>query len=300
MNKMDEITYGIDIQGLSDLEKSRYILFSEEEYLRQFFHWINADDISSFCDFCCGSGFLAIKICQNFDVKGIGIDREEKFIKYATNKSNELGLYNRLSFKISDVSKLISLEENSFDVCYSFAGLQIVKNYQDALLEMKRLTKKDGSIILFLPIDECPQSNNYEEGNTYFKEIQILENELFPSYYKKLELYKNKNKGIHWKSAPKIMEKIGLKNIKLFGMFMPFSPENLNKNDFIEYLNHEYNLLTNFAYSLYKRYCKDIKIYKDKLNRLVDLYGKGEKRRIRIFKQNKKLFNWKGAPLLII
>ncbi|MBU4501390.1 MAG: hypothetical protein KKA79_02265, partial [Nanoarchaeota archaeon] len=85
----------------------------------------------------------------------------------------------------------------------------------------------------------------------------------------------------------------------IYGMFIPFNPENLSYNDYFEYLCHEYKMLSDMASYLYSRYYHDCISYKGKFNKLIILYKKRKEWLADAFINGQSLFNWKGAPLLV-
>jgi len=112
---------------------------------------------------------MAYYLSKNNSILKTNIDFEEKrFIKENKN----------LRFKLEDATKL-SFPDNVFDMTYSISVIEhIYKNYNKAISEMIRVTKKGGYIYLTFPVAEKYKeewvrgyvySNQFsKEGKTFF------------------------------------------------------------------------------------------------------------------------------------
>lgn len=90
-------------------------------------------------DVCCGNGNY-LKVIKNIKY-GIGIDFSYDFIKTKNDS-----IYN---FICAD-GRQIPIKDNSADLTYSLSALYALKNPQDIIQEMVRITKPQGLIILDL------------------------------------------------------------------------------------------------------------------------------------------------------
>jgi ubiquinone/menaquinone biosynthesis C-methylase UbiE len=104
-------------------------------------------------DIGCGNGNATLKLADKFPHSDfLGVDYSEKMIKYARQGlSKNKELKNRVIFEIGDVNKLSSFLNKKFDYVISKRCLINLLNWNDqkkAILEMKKVLKKDGSIIL--------------------------------------------------------------------------------------------------------------------------------------------------------
>lgn len=86
----------------------------------------------------CGTGLILSKVVK-FVVNGIGIDISENMLKIAKNKGLNVFYGNGEEIPFSD---------NQFDVVYSFKVLPHIKNIENVLNEIKRVTKPNGIILL--------------------------------------------------------------------------------------------------------------------------------------------------------
>ena len=108
-------------------------------------------------DIGCGNGYSTIEFAKKFTSSTfIGIDYSEKMITYANKHKSRLkpDIKKRLQFAVGDVLKLANHATHKgkkYDFIVSercLINLQNWKEQQHALLEMKKLLKKNGRIIL--------------------------------------------------------------------------------------------------------------------------------------------------------
>lgn len=93
-------------------------------------------------DIGCGTGNVLIRLESNKDFKLYGLDISEKMIKIA--KKN---LKDRAELKVGD-SEYIPWEDNSFDAIVCNASFHHYPNPEKVLLEMKRVLKNTGTLII--------------------------------------------------------------------------------------------------------------------------------------------------------
>lgn len=112
-------------------------------------------DKKNILDIGCGNGFSTLRFAKKFPhSKILGIDYSKKMINYAKkNLSKNKKLQKRVEFKVGDIVLLSSLPllEKKFNYIVSERCLINLLNWEEqkkALLEMKKLLKKKGKIIL--------------------------------------------------------------------------------------------------------------------------------------------------------
>lgn len=99
-------------------------------------------DFKNCLDVGCASGYMISEISKNFpDAKYYGIDIYDKAIEYAKK------IYPGINFKVASADKL-PFKANTFDVILFYETIEHVENPKDCLLEIKRVLKKEGTLIL--------------------------------------------------------------------------------------------------------------------------------------------------------
>lgn len=102
---------------------------------------------SEFIDVGCGAGYALRRAVAELKCRGAGIDPqpgEHGVGRYNKEKCNDLNV-------IKGVSENIPFADETFDVVYSSHVLEHVDDEQKALLEMKRILKTDGILIIGMP-----------------------------------------------------------------------------------------------------------------------------------------------------
>jgi 2-polyprenyl-3-methyl-5-hydroxy-6-metoxy-1,4-benzoquinol methylase len=99
-------------------------------------------------DIGCGAGFMAYNLSEN-GAKTIASDLRTKL-----NKSNSFFNYllscPKIEFNNADIFHL-PFKSKSFDIVYALDMLEHLKNAELALIEIKRVLKNDGSLIVSIP-----------------------------------------------------------------------------------------------------------------------------------------------------
>lgn len=100
---------------------------------------------SKVLDICTGTGDISIHIAKNIAKEGkvIGVDFSENMLNIAREKSKTL---KNIEFMSADALDL-PFEDGEFDACFICFGLRNIPNFEKALLEMKRITKKGGFVV---------------------------------------------------------------------------------------------------------------------------------------------------------
>ena len=97
-------------------------------------------------DIATGTGDLAIEIKKKYSNKIYGIDISEKMIEIANKKIRKLGFKNIKLF-VGDSQKM-PFQNNFFDAVTISFGVRNFENLNKCLLEIKRVLKKNGKLII--------------------------------------------------------------------------------------------------------------------------------------------------------
>lgn len=279
------------------LEFTRRQLFKNTEYFRQFSNFLSLNTNDTICDLGCGTGFLDFELIDKFPtIKIFALDNDQDYIEYANKKLNST-ILSRLSFKNHDLNNPLPFTSNSFDVVYSFGAMHMVKNYPRTISDCYNVLKKNGHIILFLPIDECPQSISESDIVPNRSVIDDLESNLFKDYYSYITEYTKKNSGLDWSSAPDILLKSQFENVKINGMFTPFNPID-DSESYPAYLEMMKSIEISKAKYVNQEFNNGMN--KNELINLVKNYEIKYDWLLNEFKQKRFNNTWGGAPLLII
>jgi len=101
-------------------------------------------DPKKILDVGCASGWFLSNISRQYPkAHCYGIDIYDKAITYGKKK------YPHITFKIADAHRL-PFDKETFDLIISTESLEHVDNPKDVLLEMKRVLKKNGRVIIEL------------------------------------------------------------------------------------------------------------------------------------------------------
>ena len=97
-------------------------------------------------DIATGTGELAIEIKKKCSNKIYGIDISEKMIEIAYKKIRKLG-FNNIKLYVGDSQKM-PFQNNFFDAVTISFGVRNFENLNKCLLEIKRVLKKNGKLII--------------------------------------------------------------------------------------------------------------------------------------------------------
>lgn len=93
-------------------------------------------------DVGCASGYMISEVSKTFPkAEYFGIDIYDKAIEYAKK------IYPHIEFKVASASKL-PFRDNSFDLILFYETIEHVQNPKECLSEIKRVLKRDGTLIL--------------------------------------------------------------------------------------------------------------------------------------------------------
>ncbi len=122
-------------------------------------------------DIACGEGYGSFMVSSRAkNVHGVDIDSDT--INYAQSKYKK----SNLNFVIGDITNLV-FEDDTFDVIICFETIEHVVDYEKSLMELKRVLKKDGILIMSTPnkyvySDSRNFKNNYHFHEFYFEEYK--------------------------------------------------------------------------------------------------------------------------------
>ncbi len=104
---------------------------------------------STAIDVACGTGNLTFELAKTTSGKIVGIDFSSKMISIAKTKliKKRFKKFKNVSFEIGDAEH-IQFEKNTFDCATIGFGIRNVSNVNKAVLEMKRVLKKNGKIAI--------------------------------------------------------------------------------------------------------------------------------------------------------
>ena len=139
---------------------------------------VNNINPKSLLDLGCGTGNILVKLNRNKNIKLYGLDLSEKMIEIAEDKLNS-----RVELRVGD-AECIPWQDNSFEVIICNASFHHYPNPEKVLLEMKRVLKENGNLIIGDPTAPlilrqalnlfCKISNNGDYKIYSEKEIKEL------------------------------------------------------------------------------------------------------------------------------
>lgn len=164
----------------------------------------------SILDVCCGTGDIAINSAKlRNDLQITGVDFSPAMLVEAKNKSKSLS---NITWLCADALSLPISNETYSAACISF-GLRNTSDYEQTLLEMKRVIKNDGIIYCldsFVP-DKIWIQPFYK---FYFKYIMPILGGGKTNYKEYLWLYKSTHDFLRKNDLIYLFKKLGLKDIK--------------------------------------------------------------------------------------
>jgi len=97
---------------------------------------LNADPNASLLDIGCGTGYFTRLFAQDMRGEVVGLDPNLEWLNYANTRSTKGERY------VAGVAEVLPFPERSFDYTVSVTALCFVKNQEDALRELVRVTRK--------------------------------------------------------------------------------------------------------------------------------------------------------------
>lgn len=191
---------------------NRFLSFGIDIYWRKkVYNIIKKNSPEIILDVATGTGDLAIKLSGISDV--IGVDISEGMLQKAQQKIQKKKLEKNIKLQISD-AECLPFEDNTFDVVTVAFGVRNFENLEKGLLEMKRVLKNNGEIVIL----EFSQPKNklisyiYNFYSKYFMTFTggIISKD--KDAYKYLDI--SSRKFISGEKFLKLMSDIGFKNSK--------------------------------------------------------------------------------------
>lgn len=140
-------------------------------------------------DISCGTGYGSCILYSNRAKKVIGIDISKKVINFARTKYERKGL----EFNIGNILN-IDIHDNYFDLIVSFETIEHITNQKRALLEIQRVLKPNGLLLISSPNRKLtsPLKSFDEPPNNPFHVIEYTMKEftrLIRNYFEIIEVY---------------------------------------------------------------------------------------------------------------
>lgn len=181
----------------------------------------------------CGTGlftFMLAEKCKN--VNFVGLDFDTNFIEFAKKHEEKDKNGNTFAFIEGDASNLPFLD-NSFDLVISHTFLTAAFCYEKAILEMKRVAKKN-ALIGTVNIFDFGMLLNTTQSSYAKSEILYAQEKCVPRF--------SKNAGIDPKKVPEMFSDFGLANVSVYpiGSFFSLSNSAMDKETKIRYVNSSY------------------------------------------------------------
>ncbi|MAR15410.1 MAG: bifunctional demethylmenaquinone methyltransferase/2-methoxy-6-polyprenyl-1,4-benzoquinol methylase UbiE [Candidatus Marinimicrobia bacterium] len=142
------------VQTMFDKISFKYDFFNHlatfyiDKYWRyQFIRRLNIKKGMNVLDIATGTGDVIIKICKkNENVNGFGFDCSQNMLEMAKNKSKNKKITN-VEYMHGYAEKL-PFESNSIDIVTISFGIRNFNNYEDALKEINRVLKPNGTLAI--------------------------------------------------------------------------------------------------------------------------------------------------------
>lgn len=216
-------------RGVKDYEISYWSKRGLENYkkyfLQYFSHYIGAKEDNSkikILDVGCGVGIFS-KILSDKGFKVFGIDYSEDIINIAKKRpGNE-----NIKFQVGNVYNL-QFPDNFFDIVICSGVFQCISNSQKAILEIKRVLKPEGTVI-----------------------IMTLNVFSLTKFFQKEELKRYNSYWLKKKMAEKGFYKTKIKGIYFFPTFLDFLVDFLLKFKICDFLNLFFPIFIFFSHSFY-------------------------------------------------
>ena len=212
---MEPLKWSVYFQNPEFMEMTRMtlILPEMEPLVRR---WCGVTEGANILDVGCGTGFFTRLLARGKEkVTLTGLDREDEFIAYATEKAREEGY--SIRFLEGDALNL-PFPDNTFDVVTSHTFLTSIVDPERCFSEMKRVTKPGGLIasvtcMSFLPSamtlgDYPPECVWREELHRLMIQVQTA--------YQKVSPVQSYAGGLKPSEIPKFFAKQGMEQVSAY------------------------------------------------------------------------------------
>ncbi len=147
----------------------------------------------------CGYGVVSCYLAKKYGPNIIGIDLNPRELQRARERTEEIGLTNKVKFLEMDYSKT-NFPDNHFDFIYTIEAFCHSQNYIKTLKEFYRILKSDGKLTIF---DYSFASTNLFSKEDLRMHNIIIEKIATPTF-----------KLIKHDEFPRTMQAVGFKNAK--------------------------------------------------------------------------------------
>jgi demethylmenaquinone methyltransferase / 2-methoxy-6-polyprenyl-1,4-benzoquinol methylase len=164
------------VQTMFDKISFKYDFFNHlttfyiDKYWRyQFIKKLDVKDNMKILDIATGTGDVIINICsKNKSIKGIGFDCSQNMLDIAENKSKTKKLDN-VEY-IQGYAENLPFNDASIDIITISFGMRNFNNYEEALKEIKRILKPNGTLAI---LEFCKSKNSLFQSifSFYFNNI---------------------------------------------------------------------------------------------------------------------------------
>lgn len=164
------------VQTMFDKISFKYDFFNHlttfyiDKYWRyQFIKKLDVKDNMKILDIATGTGDVIINICsKNKSIKGIGFDCSQNMLDIAENKSKTKKLDN-VEY-IQGYAENLPFNDASIDIITISFGMRNFNNYEEALKEIKRILKPNGTLAI---LEFCKPKNSLFQSifSFYFNNI---------------------------------------------------------------------------------------------------------------------------------
>ena len=117
-----------------------------------FIEWLTLKPEHKICDIACGSGGPSLRIVEKTGCILHGLDINEDGIETAKQQTKDRDLSNNARFHLTDGSKSIPFESDSFDSIICIDAINHLPNRSAVLKEWNRILKKGGKLLFTDPI----------------------------------------------------------------------------------------------------------------------------------------------------
>jgi demethylmenaquinone methyltransferase / 2-methoxy-6-polyprenyl-1,4-benzoquinol methylase len=139
----------------------------EIEHHLEAIQWADIQPNDRVLEVACGTGRATVELASRLRVNGKldALDLSEAMLGYAQIKVTELGLSDKVEFKIGSAQVLPYLDQ-AFDILYNSYMFDLIaaNQFKPILDEFKRVLKPGGRLVLVNMSKDTPRKTLYEKG----------------------------------------------------------------------------------------------------------------------------------------
>lgn len=228
--------YSRHIQSVSALETSRALMYLSEfrPTLRE---WLGVRTGGRICEVGCGTGAVLREIVSGCECHGVGIDRDERFIRAARFLVRRRSVNDTLHFEVADAQSL-PFANGEFDACFAFGVLHLIEQYRRAVSEMFRVTRSGGRVVVFQPLDECDIPRD-DGGDDITLRITRLEEAVRSRFRSLVGCALASTNTVTYQLIAEAMAQVSGRPIKIRGLFLPCCERELEERAYRAFLRRE-------------------------------------------------------------